>query len=129
VIRIDPNSGNATIKPAKEVYESQAGIISLLAHPTSAGLALVIAGNSDEGTQAAARLFPLRTGVPIPDWAVVGPKMAYRGAGGMIGAGLVFDLRCILRYLQEFAVALTTRFWSYGPDGYLYNPVMSWFDR
>ena len=65
---------------------------------------MLIAGNDDSGLELAARLFPLRTGVPvsrhhctergcllkccqIPDWAVVGPRMSWQGAGGLIGAG------------------------------------------
>lgn len=88
MIQIDTSRGDNMKNPAKEVCEDSAGIVSLLPHPTSAAsIALLIAGNSDAGTEAAARIFPLRTGVPIPDWVVVGPKMAYRGAGGIIGAG------------------------------------------
>jgi hypothetical protein len=42
------------------------GIITLHPHPTSLyGLAAIIAGNDSEGLELAARLFPLRTGVPV----------------------------------------------------------------
>lgn len=67
------------------------------------GLAAIIAGNDDLGTELAARLFPIRTGVmvsavtstckadeltkQVPDWAVVSPEMQWKGAGGLHGAG------------------------------------------
>lgn len=42
------------------------GIITLHPHPASTtSLAALIAGNDDEGLEQAARLFPLRTGVPV----------------------------------------------------------------
>lgn len=42
------------------------GLISLWPHPCDpASLALIIAGNDDAGMERAARLFPIRTGVPV----------------------------------------------------------------
>lgn len=82
---------------------SVTGLISLHPHPISAtALAMVIAGNDNQGLETAARLFPIRTGVTVsiqnryrrsthdeqvPDWVAVGPRMSWQGAGGMIGAG------------------------------------------
>ena len=37
--------------------------------------------------ELACRLLPLRTGVPVPEWAVVSPRCRWQGAGGLIGAG------------------------------------------
>ncbi|KAL7421865.1 hypothetical protein Q5752_003636 [Cryptotrichosporon argae] len=72
----------------KLVYEAGTGIITLYPHPTnSAGLALLIAGNDTDGLESAARLFPLRTGVPVPDWAVVSARWKWQAAGGLVGAG------------------------------------------
>jgi hypothetical protein len=44
----------------------ETGVIALHPHPTSlTGLAAIVAGNDDEGLELAARLLPLRTGVPV----------------------------------------------------------------
>lgn len=83
------------------------GIITLLPHPathTTTALACLVAGNDALGLELAARLLPLRTGVPVPDWAVVSPRMKWQAAGGMIGAG----------------------FWS---AEWGWSEAMSWFDR
>jgi hypothetical protein len=56
------------------------------------------------GLELAARLLPLRTGVPVPDWAVVSPRTRWQAAGGLVGAG----------------------FW--GAD-WGWSEGMSWFDR
>ncbi|WRT66336.1 uncharacterized protein IL334_003291 [Kwoniella shivajii] len=89
----------------KVIYDRGAGIITLHPHPTAPkGLSVLIAGNDDLGLELAARLFPIRTGVPIPDWAIVGPQARWKGSGGFIGAG----------------------FW----DGqWRWNDAMSWTDR
>ncbi|KAK3839610.1 MAG: hypothetical protein J3R72DRAFT_492567 [Linnemannia gamsii] len=50
-------------------------------------LAMVIAGLDPEGLETAARLFPKRTGLLVPDWVVTGPEMAWKGAGGILAAG------------------------------------------
>ncbi|WVF71435.1 hypothetical protein IAT40_006239 [Kwoniella sp. CBS 6097] len=72
----------------KLVYDRGAGLISLYPHPTSAsGLSVLIAGNDELGLELASRLFPIRTGVPIPDWAIVSPRSRWQAAGGLIGAG------------------------------------------
>jgi hypothetical protein len=48
-----------------------AGIITLHPHPTCAtALACLIAGNDDTPLELAARLFPVRTGVPV-SWDLV----------------------------------------------------------
>ncbi|KAK8864370.1 hypothetical protein IAR55_001618 [Kwoniella newhampshirensis] len=89
----------------KLVYDRGAGVITLHPHPTSArALSVLIAGNADLGTELAARLFPIRTGVPIPDWAIVSHRSRWQAAGGLIGAG----------------------FW--GAD-WEYSEAMSWMDR
>lgn len=45
------------------------GFIFLAPHPsTMSSLALVVTGIGAEGLESAARLFPSRTGIPLPDW-------------------------------------------------------------
>ncbi|CAG8824433.1 36435_t:CDS:1, partial [Racocetra persica] len=50
-------------------------------------LALILAGTDHKGLDQVTKLFPKRTGVPIPDWIIVGPESAWKGAGGLLGAG------------------------------------------
>ena len=40
-----------------------------------------------EGFERAMRAFPLRTGVPDPEWLVLGPNMDKWSTGGILGAG------------------------------------------
>ncbi|KAK0502905.1 hypothetical protein EDD18DRAFT_1135549 [Armillaria luteobubalina] len=40
------------------------------------------------GLERVARLFPIRTGIPVPDWLIVGPLADTQGAGGVMGAGV-----------------------------------------
>lgn len=51
------------------IWERGSGLISLHPHPVeseeSSGLAMIITGTDDEGLELAARLFPIRTGVPV----------------------------------------------------------------
>ncbi|WVW83889.1 hypothetical protein I302_105911 [Kwoniella bestiolae CBS 10118] len=89
----------------KVIYDRGAGLITLHPHPTSSkALSMLIAGNDVLGMELAARLFPIRTGVPIPDWAIVGPQARWKGAGGFSGAG----------------------FWN---DDWKWSEGMSWMDR
>ncbi|KAG9297457.1 hypothetical protein G9A89_020858 [Geosiphon pyriformis] len=69
----------------KHYQEKGTGILFL--HPFNGQLALIIAGIDSKGLDIAAKLFPKRTGVPIPDWIIVGPEISWKGAGGLLGAG------------------------------------------
>ncbi|KAL7415318.1 hypothetical protein BDY24DRAFT_382543 [Mrakia frigida] len=78
------------------------GLLSLHPHPTNGrGLALHLAGTDPAGLERAYRLFPVRTGTPLPDWIVIGPQADWQGAGGIEAAGF------------------------FGPD-WKYNEGMSW---
>lgn len=73
---------------AKSCKCAHLGIIYLRPHPTTpTGLVCIIAGNDLPGLELAVRLIPIRTGVPIPGWTIVGPESRHRGAGGFLGAG------------------------------------------
>lgn len=48
---------------------------------------MFICGNDAEGFERALRAFPLRTGVPNPEWLVLGPDTDRRSTGGILGAG------------------------------------------
>lgn len=48
----------------RKAHATHIGIIAMHPHPlTDTGLAVIIAGNDDDGLELAARLFPIRTGV------------------------------------------------------------------
>jgi len=63
----------------------------LFTHPHPGGgqgNMLFIMHNDKNGLERASRLFPIRTGVAVPDWMIVGEKMDNFGAGGVKGAGV-----------------------------------------
>lgn len=48
---------------------------------------LFIHGTDSAGYERAMRAFPLRTGVPNPEWIVLGPQVDILSIGGILGAG------------------------------------------
>lgn len=48
---------------------------------------VVLSGTDAEGIERAARLLPVRTGVPLPEWIVVGRDCDRFGMGGVLAAG------------------------------------------
>ncbi|EJT98485.1 hypothetical protein DACRYDRAFT_110928 [Dacryopinax primogenitus] len=67
------------------------GVLFLLPHPrphpTSSSLALVLTGTDPSGLERALRAFPLRTGVPVTQWMVLGDEGDWQGLGGVRAAG------------------------------------------
>ncbi|PPQ70920.1 hypothetical protein CVT24_009982 [Panaeolus cyanescens] len=58
-------------------------------HPTrNDSLMLCLLYHTPIGLERAARLFPYRTGIAVPDWAIVSNKMDTMGAGGILAAGV-----------------------------------------
>jgi len=58
------------------------GLVTLCPHPASPRhLAMIIAGTDNLGLENALRVFPIRTGVPLPDWLVLAPNDADHSAG------------------------------------------------
>ncbi|KAI0362755.1 hypothetical protein OH77DRAFT_1389445 [Trametes cingulata] len=70
---------------------NESSMAALLLHPhpsrTTASL-LFIYGADSAGLERALRLFPIRTGITVPDWIVVGSHADDRGSGGVEGAGV-----------------------------------------
>ncbi|KAF7322675.1 hypothetical protein HMN09_00046300 [Mycena chlorophos] len=65
------------------------GILFLHPHPrNSIGQMLFLLGTDGPGLERAARLFPIRTGVTVPDWIITSSRADEMGAGGIIGAGV-----------------------------------------
>lgn len=61
-------------------------------HPTfKSSLVLVMHANEEQGLERLLRLFPLRTGISIPDWVLLGRSADAFGAGGIEGAGYVLS--------------------------------------
>ncbi|KAK0448367.1 uncharacterized protein EV420DRAFT_1712427 [Desarmillaria tabescens] len=67
----------------------QIRLLFLHSHPMNADGNMVMIQSTDAaGLERAARLFPVRTGIPVPDWLIVGPLADSQGAGGVMGAGV-----------------------------------------
>lgn len=57
-------------------------------HPVEANsLVLFLHGADPDGLERGLRLFPIRTGVTVPDWMVIGALADVQGSGGVEGAG------------------------------------------
>ena len=68
--------------------ESDAAAIFLHPHPVSQSSLMAIMYHNDEaGLERLLRLFPIRTGVTVPDWVIVGPTADSTGTGGVLAAG------------------------------------------
>ncbi|KAG0312763.1 hypothetical protein BGZ99_009275 [Dissophora globulifera] len=76
----------SVIETASEFQEPGTGVLMIRPWGTS-NLAMVIAGLDAQGLETAARLFPKRTGLLVPDWVITGPEMSWKGAGGILAAG------------------------------------------
>jgi hypothetical protein len=50
---------------------------------------LFIIANDQSGLERAVRLFPMRTGLALADWMVIGKQADKRGAAGIEKAGYV----------------------------------------
>jgi len=69
---------------------SSTATVFLHPHPGSedaGSCVLFILSDYPEGLERAARLFPFRTGVPVPSWIVLSSAIDTFGIGGVVGAG------------------------------------------
>lgn len=64
------------------------GIMSLLPHPVNSYANMLWIKGDMPALEIARRLFPIRTGVPVPDWIVIESRMDRIGAAGISAAGL-----------------------------------------
>ncbi|TRM59420.1 hypothetical protein BD626DRAFT_572702 [Schizophyllum amplum] len=96
------------------VEGSGTGLISL--HPNLSrdpSAAMIMYASDAAGLERLGRLFPIRTGVKVPGWMIVGPKMDELSTGGILGAGFfghdwtwneamsVLTMPQPMRYLQD----------------------------
>jgi len=56
-------------------------------HPIYRQANMLFILGDDSGVERVTRLFPMRTGVTVPDWLVVSADADDVGAGGITGAG------------------------------------------
>ena len=67
-----------------------AGIMFTHPHESSpSSTMLFIIANDQSGLERAVRLFPVRTGLALADWMVIGKRADKRGAAGIEKAGYV----------------------------------------
>ncbi|KAJ7236724.1 hypothetical protein B0H12DRAFT_124090 [Mycena haematopus] len=65
------------------------GILFLHPHPHDAnGEMLFLLSTDASGLERVGRLFPIRTGVTVPDWLITSSRADQIGAGGVLGAGV-----------------------------------------
>ncbi|KZV94079.1 hypothetical protein EXIGLDRAFT_737520 [Exidia glandulosa HHB12029] len=63
---------------------------ALFAHPHTGrpgSRTVYVVGTDASGFERALRLFPWRTGIPVPEWIVIGQDADSMAAGGVLGAG------------------------------------------
>ncbi|KAI0664567.1 hypothetical protein C8Q70DRAFT_1041331 [Cubamyces menziesii] len=71
------------------INESGTAALILHPHPTrDDSLLLLMHGTDAVGLERALRLFPIRTGITVPDWVIVTRQADERGTAGVEGAGV-----------------------------------------
>ncbi|KZT20258.1 hypothetical protein NEOLEDRAFT_1165105 [Neolentinus lepideus HHB14362 ss-1] len=69
--------------------QASTGAIFLHPNPNYLDSSIVfLLGHDDEGLERVARLFPIRTGVTVPDWLITGTLADSQGAAALHGAGV-----------------------------------------
>lgn len=64
------------------------GALFMHPHPTSASSSmLVLAASNDAALERLVRLFPMRTGIAVPDWLITTPAADAFSAAGVRAAG------------------------------------------
>jgi len=66
------------------------GVLFLHPHPLNSHAKMLLLQSTDTlgiGLERAARLFPIRTGIPVPDWIIVGGDGG-KGEGNVVSAGV-----------------------------------------
>ncbi|KAJ3788745.1 hypothetical protein GGU10DRAFT_345240, partial [Lentinula aff. detonsa] len=89
---IDRNAILAKVSVGPEGPDLQPGqgILFLHPHPMRSFAKMVLLQSTDTsgvGLERAARLFPIRTGVPVPDWIIIGADNG-RGEGNIVATGI-----------------------------------------
>jgi len=83
------SESNALVLKDAILDEAGLGILFLHPHPQDAGSQMLFLLSTDAaGLERAGRLFPIRTGVTVPDWLITSSRADSTGAGGVLGAGV-----------------------------------------
>ncbi|KAG1842649.1 hypothetical protein DFJ58DRAFT_731968 [Suillus subalutaceus] len=83
------HEGGAWVLNDKKFDNSTSGLLFLVKRTSNtANTALFLQSSDPGGLERALRLFPIRTGVLVPDWLVVDGRADRIGAGGAEGAGV-----------------------------------------
>ncbi|KAF5391841.1 hypothetical protein D9757_001678 [Collybiopsis confluens] len=83
-------NSNKAVEPSGPELQPGQGLLFLHPHPISSRAKMLLLQSTDDsgaGLERAARLFPIRTGIPVPDWIIVGDDDG-KGEGNVIAAGL-----------------------------------------
>ena len=70
-----------------KIHKPGTGVIALDPSVADGRTRLYLYAADVAGLERLGRLFPIRTGVKVPGWMVVGPEMDTRSSGGILGAG------------------------------------------
>lgn len=83
------HEGEAWVLNDKKFDNPTSGLLFLVKRTSNAASTVLFLQSSDPGgLERALRLFPIRTGVLVPDWLVVDERADRIGAGGAEGAGV-----------------------------------------
>ncbi|KAG1883042.1 hypothetical protein F4604DRAFT_1740396 [Suillus subluteus] len=83
------HEGGAWVLKDRKFDNSTSGLLFLVKRTSNtANTALFLQSSDPGGLERALRLFPIRTGVLVPDWLVVDGRADRIGAGGAEGAGV-----------------------------------------
>ncbi|KAL1730124.1 hypothetical protein EV714DRAFT_284474 [Schizophyllum commune] len=70
-----------------KIHQPGTGVIALDPSVVDGRTRLYLYAADVAGLERLGRLFPIRTGVKVPGWMVVGPEMDTKSSGGILGAG------------------------------------------
>ncbi|KAI5835596.1 hypothetical protein K523DRAFT_368134 [Schizophyllum commune Tattone D] len=70
-----------------KIHRPGTGVIALDPSVVDGRTRLYMYAADVAGLERLGRLFPIRTGVKVPGWMVVGPEMDTKSSGGILGAG------------------------------------------
>uniref|UniRef100_D8PW24 Peptidase S9 prolyl oligopeptidase catalytic domain-containing protein n=1 Tax=Schizophyllum commune (strain H4-8 / FGSC 9210) TaxID=578458 RepID=D8PW24_SCHCM len=84
-----PRADGVCFRGKKEhrVHKPGTGVIALDPNVVDGRTKIYLYAADVAGLERLGRLFPIRTGVKVPGWMVVGPEMDTKSSGGILGAG------------------------------------------
>lgn len=84
------------------------GTLILHPHPTSPSSSVLFLSAEDEsGLESIMRLFPIRTGLSVPDWVAVSPDAQLTGAAGVTRSGCVKSMFTNTTDIRDAAFGVT----------------------